>query len=200
MASVLQDRMHSTLRRSQLTITRTPAFTRGKGSSPEECHYLLRWPCVPTVSSCWSRYMNHLGDNSLRFRLLLFKANFSKQSITYILNGGWNSIPVLRQRDKQEYCAGQKQQREELTVCSSYSTSELERTDERRSSHTEKQWNTQHWFLNTILWFRYSHKNIWMKIIIFKYRIALLTNLKSEWYHPSTRCRITLYELLVREP
>lgn len=103
-------------------------------------------PGFPTVSGCWSRCTHNLSDNSLRLRLLLFKASFSKQSIIYILNGGWNSTPVLRKRDKQEYCTGQKKRRKELTVYSSYSTSGLERIVERLSSHMEKQWNTQHWF------------------------------------------------------
>lgn len=33
-------------------------------------------PAFPTVSGCLSRSMYNLGDNSLRFRLLSFKANF----------------------------------------------------------------------------------------------------------------------------
>lgn len=154
---VLRDRMHYKFRKSNWQMTKMPCLHCTAKATPQQNLTISKGgPAFPTVSGCWPRYMHNLGGNSLRFRLLLFKANFSKQRIIYIFNGRWNSTPILRKRDKQGFCTGQKKWRKELTVYLSCSTSELERIAERLSSHKEKQSTTQEWFLYHF-WFTYLY-------------------------------------------
>lgn len=120
---------------------RSPAFIAQQKKLYSRIFLFLPSPKVacsfPTVSGCWSRYTHNLSDNSLRFKLLFFKANFSKQCIIYILNGGWNSTTTPKKRDKDVYCTGQKKWRKVLTVQAIYSTLGVERTVEK-FSHTWK--------------------------------------------------------------